>query len=225
MISLTIERPRRKDVETRIQTLENEQEKILRFFTGIGCGTHGAGTFLNFDTFLPLYMKHALDPVHPSYSSYLYHHEASYGDESLRHLDTENKKRIEKYLECIHQMERLIRIRSNLQILKRHLVPGAKPNITAEIQGLKIGDFAVVTFPGELFTEVALRIKRQSPLEHTFVAGCTNGHLGYAPTVDAYNGTAYEDCLSTFAPEWQAIYEDKSLEIIRRLDGSSGKAP
>ena len=65
VISETIELPRRTDVEARIESLEAQQEEILQFFTGIGCGTHGAGTFLNFKTFLPLYMKHALDPEQP----------------------------------------------------------------------------------------------------------------------------------------------------------------
>lgn len=224
VISEIVELPRRNDVEARIQKLEAEQEEVLRFFTGIGCGTHGAGTFLNFKTFLPLYLKHVVDPDHPSYSSYLYRHEESNEDSGLVHLDEENKKRVDKYLECVHQMERLIRIRSNLNMLQRHLRRGAKGPIAAEIQGIRIGDFVLVTFPGELFAEVGLRIKQQSPLEHTFVAGYTNGHLGYAPTADAYESTAYEDCLTPFAPEWQEIYERKALEIIRRL-ASTGEEP
>jgi len=224
VISETVELPRRKNVEARIKKLEAQQEEALQFFTGIGCGTHGAGTFLNFKTFLPLYMKHVVDPAHPSYSSYLYDHEESYENNGLEHLDAENKKRIEKYLECIHQMERLIRIQSNLSILRRHLRRGAKGNIAAEIQGMKIGDFVLVTFPGEPFAEVGLRIKQQSPLEYTFIAGYTNGHLGYAPTADAYESTAYEDCLTPFAPEWQEIYERKALDIIRRLTSTGDEA-
>ena len=222
MISQTVELPRRRDVEARIQSLEAEQEAILQFFTGIGCGTHGAGTFLNFKTFLPLYMKHALDPEWPSYSSYLYKHEEATGRNDLEQLDDENRQRMDKYLASIENMERLIRIRSNLQAYKRHQKRGATEPIAAEIQGIRIGQFVLVTFPGEPFAEVGLRIKRQSPFEHTFVAGYSNGHLGYAPTADAYDREAYEDALTPFAPEWQEIYEMKALEIIRRLDSVSG---
>jgi len=216
-ISETIEIPRRQDAEARVESLEAQQEKILQFFTGVGCGTHGAGTFLNFESFLPLYMKHTVDPDHPSYSSYLYAHEEATGNKGLEHLDAENRKRVEKYLECIRQMERLIRIRSNLQIMRRHAKRTAGGSIAVEVQGIRIGDFVLVTFPGELFAEIGLRIKKQSPFEHTFVAGYANGHLGYGPTADAYEGQAYEDCLTPFAPEWQEIYEAKVTEIIGRL--------
>jgi hypothetical protein len=123
------------------------------------------------------------------------------------------------------QMKRLIRIRSNLTILRRHLTRGGVADIAAEIQGIRIGEFVLVTFPGELFTEVALRIKRQSPCEHTFVAAYSNGHLGYAPTADAYDSHAYEDCLTPFAPQWQEIYEQKALEIIRRLTTNPKQPP
>lgn len=216
-ISETIELPRRQDAEARVESLEMEQEEILKFFTGIGCGTHGAGTFLNFKSFLPLYMKHTLDPDHPSYASYLYAHEEATGNKGLEHLDAENRKRVEKYLECIRQMERLIRIRSNLQIMRRHAKRTGQGGIAVEVQGVKIGDFVLITFPGEPFAEIGLRIKNKSPFEHTYVAGYTNGHQGYGPTADAYESQAYEDCLTPFGPEWQKIYEAKALEIIGRL--------
>ena len=222
-VSKVIELPRRQDVERRIQSLEAEQEEILQFFTGVGCGTHGAGTFLNFKTFLPLYMKQLTDPDHPSYASYLYRHEAATERHDLEHLDQQNKQRVDKYLASIQQMERLIRIRSNLKILGRHLTRGGGPEIAAEVQGIRIGEFVLVTFPGELFAEVALRMKHQSPCKHTFVAAYSNGHLGYAPTADAYDAQAYEDCLTPFAPQWQEIYEQKALEIIRRLTTNHGK--
>ena len=84
-------------------------------------------------------------------------------------------------------------------------------------QQIAIGDFVLVTFPGELFAEVGLRIKQRSPTPHTFVAGYSNGHQGYAPTADSYEEEAYEDALTPFAPQWQEIYEAQALEIIERL--------
>ena len=217
VVAEAVEFPRRTDVEKRIASLEAQQEEILQFFTGVGCGTHGAGTSLNFKSFLPLYMKHAIDPDHPSYSSYLYKHEEANGRSDLAHLDAENQVRVGKYLQCIYNMEKLIRVRSNLSILRRHLAQGAAGPIPAEIQGMRIGDCVLVTFPGELFAEVGLRIKERSPFENTFVAGYSNGAVGYAPTADAYDREAYEDMLSQLAPEWQAVYESKVREIIDRL--------
>ena len=217
MVSETLDLPRRQDIEARLESLQAQEEEILQFFTGVGCGTHGAGTFLNLKTFLPLYLKHTVDPDHPAYSSYLYMHEDSTGQSGLLELDAQNRQRVEKYLECIYQMEKLIRVRSNLRIFQRHKEENADGPITAEIQGIRIGDFVLVTFPGELFAEVGLRIKERSPMTHTFVAGYSNGHLGYAPTAQAYQGEAYEDSLTPFAPQWQEIYEARVAKIIERL--------
>ena len=148
-VSETVELPRRQDIEARLESSQAQEAEVLQFFTGIGCGTHGAGTFLNFKTFLPLYLKHAADPDHPSYSSYLYLHEDSTGQSGLLELDAQNRQRAQKYLECIYQMERLVRIRSNLQIFKQHKERNAGGPIAVEIQGVRIGDFVLVTFPGD----------------------------------------------------------------------------
>ncbi len=219
VVSETIELPRRQDLEAWIASLEDQQERILQFFTGIGCGAHGAGTFLNFKTFLPLYMQQAVDSDHPSYSSYLYMHEEATGRSDLRRLDEQNQQRIQKYLESIAQMERLIQVRSNLSGLQLQQARGDTGPIPAEVQGIRIGKFVLITFPGEPFAETGLRIKERSPFEFTFMAGYSNGQIGYAPTADAYASEAYEDTLTRLAPEWQAIYEAKALEVLERLEG------
>jgi len=217
IISDIIELPKRQDIAARIESLEKQQEKILQFFTGIGCGAHGAGTSLNFKSFLPLYLKQSIDPNYPAYSSYLYLSKQMTGQEDLKHLDAANKKRVGKYLQCIYKMEDLIRLRTNLQILKGHLSQNNPKPIVVEIQGIRIGDFVLVTFPGELFAEVGLWLKKQSPFPHTFIAAYSNGHIGYAPTADVYRNEAYEDALTRLAPQWQPLYETKALEIIRKL--------
>ncbi len=172
---------------------------------------------MNFKTFLPLYVKHAVDEAHPAYASYLYMHQKATGRNDLNHLDEQNRRRLKKYLQCIAQMEHLIQLRSNLSNLQKQQQRAETGPIKAEIQGIRIGDFALVTFPGEPFAEVGLRIKKRSPLEFTFLAGYSNGHLGYAPTADAYQGVAYEDVLTPFAPQWQAIFEATALDILRDL--------
>ena len=197
----TVELPRRTDAEQRIQALQAEQEKILGFFTGVGCGAHGAGTSLNFKSFLPLYMKQAIDPEHPAYAAYLYEQEERTGQNGLRQLDKENKQRIAMYRQCIEKMDRLIVVRTSLQFLQETLqTSSASGPIRVEIQALRVGDFVLVTFPGEPFAEVGLRIKKRSPFPNTFVAGYTNGRIGYAPTADAYDKDAYEDALTPLAP-------------------------
>ena len=126
--SATIDLPRRTDIPLRIKSLLAQQEEILRFFSGVGCGAHGAGTPLNFKSFLPLYMKHVVDPQHPAYASYLYEQEQATGQDGLRTLDVENKKRLENYVECLDHMERLIVVQTSLQLFQQQLrQAGARP--------------------------------------------------------------------------------------------------
>jgi hypothetical protein len=83
--------------------------------------------------------------------------------------------------------------------------------------GVRIGDFVMVNFPGEAVVEIGLDIKKMSPHKYTFVSGHSNGNLGYAPTVEQFNGGDYEDTITVLAPEWQKIYEEKILEILKKL--------
>jgi hypothetical protein len=222
VLSETIELPRRTDIAERIQTLLAEQEKILAAFTGVGCGSHGAGVALNYKSFLPLYLKYNVDAEHPLEATYSYQQEEAAGRNGLRQLDVDNKKRLETYRLCIENMDKLITVRTNLQFLQQRLEKKETGPLAAEVQVVKIGDFVLVTFPGEAFAEVGLRIKKQSPLPKTFVAGYSNGSLGYAPAAADYGPeAAYEDALTQLAPQWQEIYERKALEMIRRLEQPS----
>ena len=85
--------------------------------------------------------------------------------------------------------------------------------------GVRIGDFALVTFPGELTVRIGLNIKKKSPHERTFVAGYTNGYIYYSPTAEQLQnvGGAQEDSDCILAPEWQALYEARAAEILKKL--------
>ena len=84
-------------------------------------------------------------------------------------------------------MEELTRVQVNLALLKKHhaqnIAAGSR-QIDVELMGLRIGDFVLVTFPGELTVQIGLNIKRRSPHPATFVAGYTNGYIYYAPTAE-----------------------------------------
>ncbi|MEO6907049.1 MAG: hypothetical protein ABI210_04085, partial [Abditibacteriaceae bacterium] len=56
----------------------------------------------------------------------------------------------------------------------------------------QIGPLSIVPFPGEVFSEIALRIKKHSPFQHTLCVGTCNGHLGYLVTRDARARGGYE---------------------------------
>lgn len=206
--------PARTDIQRHIESLEEQKMVILDYFKGEGCGAHGSGTKLNFKTFLPLYVKYMMSPQYPSDYSYRYMQEKKIEINDLEMMDSDNKKDLEKYLNSIYKMEELIVTEANIGYLKNS---NPQNPIKAEIMGMKIGDYVIITFSGELFSQIGLNIKKLSPYEYTFVSGFTNGSSGYSPTVDAYDGDAYEVSLSKLAPEWQKIFEEKALEIIRKL--------
>ncbi|MDE2929336.1 MAG: neutral/alkaline non-lysosomal ceramidase N-terminal domain-containing protein [Chloroflexota bacterium] len=61
-----------------------------------------------------------------------------------------------------------------------------------EIQVMVIGDSAWVGVPGELFCQIGLDIKGQSPFTNTFIVGYANCYQGYFPTPIAYEEGGYE---------------------------------
>jgi hypothetical protein len=129
---------------------------------------------------------------------------------------------MKQYISNIYTMEQLTRNQTNLALLRKHQadnVAAGKRTIDVEVLGLRIGDLVLLTFPGELSVQIGLNIKKRSPHELTFVAGCSNGYIYYAPTAEqlANVGGAQEDSDCLLAPGWQMLYETKAAEILRKL--------
>ncbi|HUG19726.1 MAG TPA: hypothetical protein VMM56_12150 [Planctomycetaceae bacterium] len=203
----------RADLTERIEQLETEQRKLLGSLRG---------TSLNLKTFVPLVVKYNLSEEFPTYYSHSYLHEKKLGRDTLARLDAENRRNMEQYIQNIYTMEELTRLQTNLNLLKKHQaqnVAAGKRTIDVEVVGLKVGDFVLITFPGELTVPIGLNIKQRSPHKHTFVAGYTNGYIYYCPTAEQLKnvGRAQEDSDCILAPEWEAIFQTKVDEILKRL--------
>lgn len=212
VINETLTLPR-ADLAERIASLEAEQIKQLQSLKG---------TSLNLKTFLPLIVKYKLDEDFPSYYSHKYLLEKQLGRDDLSKLDDENRRNLQQYIENIHTMEQLTRTQTNLALLKKHQaqnVAAGKRTIDVEVVGLRIGDFALVTFPGELTVRIGLGIKQRSPHKLTFVSGYTNGYIYYSPTAEQLLnvGGAQEDSDCILAPEWQALFETNVAELLKKL--------
>lgn len=210
-VSKNIDLPLRTDIPERIRILESEQSELLSSLRS---------TSLNLKTFLPLYIKYSLNPEYPSYYSYQYLNEEKIGKAALKGMDASNRSNIKKYLNNIYAMEKCARIQENLNMLERRQAEIDAENSetkTIEVQAMKIGDFVLVTFPGELFVQIGLNIKESSPFKNTFIAGYSNGYSHYGPTSEAFDGFAYEDTNCLFAPEWEDIYKEKVEEMLNEL--------
>jgi hypothetical protein len=69
--------------------------------------------------------------------------------------------------------------------------PAAKP-LKTEIAALRLGEVAFLFVPGELFVEIGLAIRHESPHRHTFVVGYAEDAIGYIPTDQAFAEGGYE---------------------------------
>ena len=61
-----------------------------------------------------------------------------------------------------------------------------------EISGLRIGDVALVSLPGEPFTDVGVQIKATEGWKDILPIAMTNGQQGYFPMKDAFDEGGYE---------------------------------
>lgn len=208
----TMELPR-GDLVQRIEDLKAEQTRLLQSLQG---------TSLNFKTFLPLAVKYGLSEEFPSAPSHRYLHEKLIGRGELERMDQENRKNMEAYIRNVLIMEKLTRVQTNLDLLKMHQAQhsaAAKRTLTVEINAVRIGEFGLITFPGELTVEIGLGIKARSPIDQTFVAGYTNGYIYYAPTAKQLQnlGGAQEDSDCLLAPEWQDQFEERVSELLKKI--------
>jgi hypothetical protein len=206
--------PRAADYETRIAAIQAEQNRLINSLQP---------TNISFKTFLPLLIEQKISPDFPSHYSQSYLHDRSLGRDAILKQDAENRASVDTYIQNIDAMERLTRLNTNLALLKKHLEQtktAGKPTLEVEVCGLRVGDFKLVTFPGELTVQIGLNIKTLGKDPFAFIAGYTNGYIYYTPTTTQRmnTGFAQEDCDTLVAPEWQQIFETKALEVLNNLN-------
>nr|HPK00099.1 hypothetical protein [Candidatus Hydrogenedentota bacterium] len=212
VVNEPLELPRRTDFDERVAELEAEQAQLLRSLRG---------TSLNIKTFVPLYIQYQLDPEHPSYYSYRYLQSDLLGTDELSEIDAQNRAHLDKYLRNCRAMEKMARIQDKIATLRKHQefnLASGESTIATEVQGIRIGPFVLITTATELGVEIGLNLKKASPFEYTFVAAYSNGYLQYGPPAADYPKGGYEVTECFLAPEWQAIYEAKALEVLNKLE-------
>lgn len=91
--------------------------------------------------------------------------------------------------------------------------------VQVELHGIRIGDVAMVGFPGEPFAEIGAAVKQRSPFPHTLFGGYTNDYLGYLPTDDARGDQGYEVETSPFAAGAADVVVTESLALLQELRG------
>ncbi|MBA4187743.1 MAG: hypothetical protein C0467_06960 [Planctomycetaceae bacterium] len=87
--------------------------------------------------------------------------------------------------------------------------------VSVPLQVLRVGDLAIVCIPCEVFTEIGLSIKKDSPFKPTCVVSLANGYFGYLPTPAQHAVGGYE----TWRARSSFLGVKSSEEIEKTLAG------
>ena len=91
-----------------------------------------------------------------------------------------------------------------------------RPLVRLPIRFVAINDTAIWSAPVEMFCEIAMQVREQSPFAHTMYFGYTNGWLGYLPTAKGFDEGGYEPRTSPFSRQAEA---DVSQAVTGFLQG------
>lgn len=122
----------------------------------------------------------------------------------------------------LFQLRRPMKIRSLEKIQSTEAIPPtieSEPwTLPVEVQVFQLSDeIAVVGLPGEIFAELALSIKQQSPFKKTLVVELTNVHIAYVPTRKAFAQGSYETLNSRLAPGGGELMVESAVKQLKLL--------
>jgi hypothetical protein len=127
---------------------------------------------------------------------------------AARHRDSKSKQ--PAFLETVQAYK-------VLDVAARHGRP-----TEVEVQVIALGsDLAWVSLPGEIFVELGLAIKQDSPFRHTIIAELANGSIGYIPTRRAYTQGNYEVVSARCAEGSGELLVDTAIHLLKELHAAS----
>jgi hypothetical protein len=90
--------------------------------------------------------------------------------------------------------------------------------LQVEVQAVTLGDrIAWVSLPGEIFVELGLEIKQDSPFANTLIAELANGAIGYVPARRAYTQGNYEVVSARCAEGSGERLVDTAVRLLKHL--------
>ena len=91
---------------------------------------------------------------------------------------------------------------------------GGTDLVRVPVRFLRLNDTLLWAAPVEMFCEIAIRVRNESPFRHTFFVGYTNGWLGYLPTAQAFTEGGYEPRTSPFTEQVEKDFTDGVLSFV-----------
>lgn len=101
------------------------------------------------------------------------------------------------------------------------LPPDERETVELEVQTIRLGPWAIVGFPSEIFSVIGKVVKSVSPFRHTVVAELSNGTNGYIAPAYMHGSDVYEVKYSAYnsytGPETAEILIRSAAEQLREL--------
>ena len=145
--------------------------------------------------------------------------ELARAEAELREAEARNASAAEIRVLRFHGAAHWARVRSELAS------GSPRTFVRGTICALRIGDCAIVTGPGEVFTEIGMAVKERSPADVTIYAGYTNGVISYMPIAAEYPLGGYEPGYGNksyglptqVTPEVERILVETGVRLVRSL--------
>jgi neutral ceramidase len=88
------------------------------------------------------------------------------------------------------------------------------PEVELRLTAMKIGNLVLCGISGELFTEIGMEVKKQSPYANTLIVTHCNGSNGYICTDKSFSDGGYETGASWLMPGIEKPLTEKFIELI-----------
>lgn len=88
-----------------------------------------------------------------------------------------------------------------------------QPEVEVPLQAVRIGELGITAWPNEVYGITGLKLKAQSPLEHTFNIELANGALGYIPPPEQHALGGY----TTWPARTAGLEVEAEPKIVERL--------
>jgi len=90
-------------------------------------------------------------------------------------------------------------------------------DIPAEQVCIALDDAAFISFPGEMYTEIGMRIKKASPFRRTYILGLANGSVGYIPTRKSIGEGGYSEDVRRVDPDAEDVAFAHSQSLLKQV--------
>jgi hypothetical protein len=90
-------------------------------------------------------------------------------------------------------------------------------NKTLRVTGIRVGEFALVGFPGEPFTEIGRQVKAASDYKMTYIACCANGYEGYYPSASAMEEGGYEAATARYKKGTAEKLIETGIQVLEKM--------